>query len=217
MLESKTINCDPKDEAEILDTYQTFLWKMVNRQVIFNKEEKFDGASSFTSQYGNTGGTVYTHEEITNYVSLLLQRDTANPLYEQIASIQQKWEIADRNIDNIYYVVNTRRNKKGQKLKSNTPMVLIGALSSIVGIIFISIGGNGGNPIHLSLIAIGVILMVMALILIIATIVKASAAGKVQTEPNATEKQQIVEYQNEKVDCIDKAKKVIIEREKSAK
>jgi hypothetical protein len=39
MLESKTINCDPKDESAALDTYQAFLWKLVNRQVIFNKEE----------------------------------------------------------------------------------------------------------------------------------------------------------------------------------
>lgn len=80
MLTTKRVVTRPEAESGIIDMFQLFGWKLTNRNEIYNSNEVFDGAYSWT--YGNaTSGTIVTHQETTHFVTLLFQIDDADPSY----------------------------------------------------------------------------------------------------------------------------------------
>jgi hypothetical protein len=150
---------------------------------------------------------------VTNYVSLLLQRETNDPLYAQISTLQQKWEAADKQMDEIYDKVADRFDKKRQTNNGNIPAIIISLGFGLLGLLFTIIGGSSDVA---PMLGIGIPMLILGVIIFIAVIVRSFQAGKLVEGPTSSEQVEINKYHSEKVDYVNEAKRIILENEKQA-
>lgn len=86
-LEVKRLAVSPNNEETAIQDTQAFGWMLKSRNEVLNSKEKFDGAISY-----NGAGTIYTHTETTHFVSLLFERDTNMPHYEELAAHERSYD-----------------------------------------------------------------------------------------------------------------------------
>ncbi len=77
-IESKSITCIPAQENSTIEKYQRFGWMLESSQEIYNKDSHVEGNYSVT--------------ETTNYVKLVFKRDKDMPYYNEIVSLENKYD-----------------------------------------------------------------------------------------------------------------------------
>jgi hypothetical protein len=171
-MEHLSLRVAPEDEVEAIDFYQSLGWKVFSRNEVLSTSEHFDGASSFTYR-GITSGTVYTHQETTNYVSLLLERDLALPHREEYLALENRFQGDEEVLSraNAHYqdvLVSNSRRRRG------IPMpFIVGGIFLVVGIMITAIL----SPAGIALIVVGAITVILG-------IVAAVNVTKETTSPN---------------------------------
>ena len=88
-IKNMTIKCDPNDEQKALDYYHLFGWRCVTRQEVLSQRQEYDGSQSVTYQ-NHSYGMVYTHVATTNYISILLEKDTNWPNETRLDEIEKE-------------------------------------------------------------------------------------------------------------------------------
>lgn len=135
---SKRVVVEPRLEAEAIDTFAAFGWKMISRNEIYNAHEAFDGAEGW-SYMGATSIKVYTHTEVASYVSLLLQTDDDDPNYSRLCQLLKEFQ------DNIDKAKIAREHyddaiKDIHGIGGYLALVIIGAVIVEAGFTLLSVG-----------------------------------------------------------------------------
>jgi hypothetical protein len=92
-LESKRVVVTPSMETVAIDTERAFGWSLKDRNEVMNSHEVFDGAYSY-SYNGISSGVVNTHTESNHFVSLLFERDKANPYHAEFVRLENEYNEA---------------------------------------------------------------------------------------------------------------------------
>jgi hypothetical protein len=92
-LETKRLVAYPYSETAAIDGMRAFGWELKSRNEVLNSVEHYDGSDYF-SYNGVGGGTVYTHTEVTHFVSLLFERDNTMPHYAELTEHEKAYNQA---------------------------------------------------------------------------------------------------------------------------
>jgi hypothetical protein len=137
--ENRRFCCQPAEEERCVTLLQTYGWKIAHRQEVFDSHEVFDGSSSFSNGWVG-GGTVYTHEEVVNYISFLLERDLGTPKSQALAELERQRVSAWERYQATFQGEQRAKVAKKKSSKEIDHMGVWGAILLAIGVMFLVIG-----------------------------------------------------------------------------
>jgi hypothetical protein len=109
--EIKRVVANPSEEEACIKHYQEWGWTLKFRNEVLAKDMHFDNATMVTFGHLNLG-KVNSHEEVTNYVSMLFERDLENPKIARLAELEVEIPKLEETVKD--------SKKKSDKAKENT-------------------------------------------------------------------------------------------------
>ncbi|MBR6038871.1 MAG: hypothetical protein IKP38_00125 [Clostridia bacterium] len=119
-LESTSVTCKPEEENSRIDLFERFGWTLKSSQEIFNKD------SHTEVQHG----TRYSVTETTNYVKLVFTRDKDMPYYNEIVSLENKYNSLTTPPPSF---------KKGMKILIWAGIILMFVLTTIIRVTWLNV------------------------------------------------------------------------------